>query len=211
MTVERAGTWRALARGWPVFVPVIVVEAGVQALLVLSDPVPEWSAGFLALVLTSLVALLGAVWLTVGAASAAVDGTGLLDRAWRRPIIVAWALAVGIVAVAASLLQLWATPFVLLLGSFVLPAAAVDDPGNLFARAYRPVVRTPVRWVLAVLAAVVLAVVTWIVALSFGFFVTGALGAVLTWLWFGVAATFVLALWCALYRRATPGGAAAVS
>ena len=132
--------------------PVIIVEAGVQALLVLSDPVPEWSAGFLALLLVSLLALLAAVWLTVGAASAAVDGTGgLLRRAWRRPIIVAWALAVGVVAVAVSLLQLWATPLVLLVGAFVLPAAAADDPGNLFARAYRPVVRTPVRWVLAVL------------------------------------------------------------
>ena len=208
MTAVPAGTWRAIARGWPVFVPVILVEAGVQALLVLSDPVPEWSAGFLALLLVSLLALLGAVWLTVGAASAAVDGTGgLLRRAVRRPIIVVWALAVGVVAVAVSLLQLWATPLVLLLGAFVLPAAAADDPGNLFARAYRPIVRTPVRWVLAVLAAVVLAVVTWVVALSLGFFITGALGAVLTWLWFGVAATFVLALWCSLYRRATPATA----
>jgi hypothetical protein len=200
-----AGTWRALARGWPVFVPVIIVEAGVQALLVWSDPVPEWSVGFLALLLVSLLALLAAVWLTVGAASAAVDGSGgLLRTAVARPMIVAWALAVGVVAVAASVLQLWATPLVLLLGSFVLPAAAVDDAGNLFSRAYRPVVRIPVRFVLAVLAALALAVATWVVALVFGFFVTGALGAVLTWLWFGLAATFVLALWCSLYRRATP-------
>jgi hypothetical protein len=188
-----------------VFVPVIVVEAAVQALLVWSDPVPEWNVGFVGLLLVSLLALLAAVWLTVGAASAAVDGSGgLVRRAVTRPAIVAWALAVGVIAVAASLLQLWATPFVLLLGSFVLPAAAVTDDGNLFARAYRPVVRTPLRWLLAVLAAVALAVVTWVVALLFGFFITGALGAALTWLWFGVAATFVLALWCSLYRRATP-------
>jgi hypothetical protein len=208
MTAAPAGTWRAIARGWPVFVPVIVVEAGVQTALVLSDPVPQWSTGFLALLLISLLALLAAVWLTVGAASAAVDGTGgLLRRAVRRPIIVAWALAVGVVAVAVSLLQLWVTPLVLLVGAFVLPAAAADDPGNLFARAYRPVVRTPVRWVLAVLAGVALAIATWVAALSFGFFITGALGAVLTWLWFGVAATFVIALWCSLYRRATPATA----
>jgi hypothetical protein len=208
MTAVPAGTWRAIARGWPVFLPVIAGEAGVQALLVLSDPVPEWSAGFLALLLVSLLALLAAVWLTVGAASAAVDGSGgLLRRAVRRPIIVAWALAVGVVAVAVSLLQLWAAPLVLLVGAFVLPAAAADDPGNLFARAYRPVVRTPVRLVLAVFGALVLAVVTWVIALNFGFFITGALGAVLTWLWFGLASTFVIALWCSLYRRATPATA----
>ena len=48
-TRAHAGTWRALARGWPVFVPVIVVEAAVQALLVWSDPVPEWNVGFVGL------------------------------------------------------------------------------------------------------------------------------------------------------------------
>jgi hypothetical protein len=58
-----------------------------------------------------------------------------------------------------------------------------------------------------VLAGGALAVVTWVVALSFGFFITGALGAVLMWLWLGIASTFVLALWCSLYRRATPSAA----
>ncbi len=177
MTVGAAGTWRALAHGWPVFVPVIMVEAGVQALLVLSDPVPEWSAGFLVLLLVSLLALLAAVWLTVGAASAAVDGTGGgLRRAWRRPVSWRgrWPSASSPPPLVAPAL---ATPSCCSSGRSCCPRppSMIGEP---VGRAYRPVVRTPARWALAVLGAVVLAVVTWIVALSFGFFVTGVLGAV---------------------------------
>ena len=40
------------------------------------------------------------------------------------------------------------------------------------------------------------------IALVLGFFVTGVIAVVATWLWFGVASTVLLCLWCAAFRRA---------
>ncbi len=203
------GTWRALGRGWPVFVPVIIAQAALQSLLITSDPVPESSWSFVALTVGSLLVVLVAVWLTTCTASAAVDGVPRqgLRRAVRRPGVLVWALAVGVVTVAASMLSLWLTPLVLLLGAFVLPAAAATERSPVVATAYRPVVQAPARTALAVLGALVLAVLSWVVALLLGFFITGVLAAFLTWLWFGAATAFVLCLWCSLHghgRRPQP-------
>lgn len=213
MSRTPVGVWRTFAHGWRVFLPVVLGEAAVQTALLASDPQPEASASFLALLAVSSAALLVAVWLTVAAASAAVDGDprDALRRARHRPVLLTWALAVGVLAAATSLLVLWLAPIVLLFGAFVLPAVAVDDEGGLFARAVRPLVRTPLRAVLCVLAAIGLAAITWVVALVLGFFLTGLPAAALTWLWFGLVATFVICLWCSLYRRANPVGAEVVA
>jgi hypothetical protein len=194
---------RALLRGWRVFVPVIILDAAAQSLLVWSNPTPKFSWQFSGLVLLSLLALLAAAWLTTAAASAAVDDVGglALQRIRRRPVIVAWLVAIGIVAVAASLLEVWMAPIALILGAFVLPPAAAEEP--VLRRAWSPIVRRPLGTVGLLVGVIVLALVTWIVALVLGFFVTGVLGAAITWLWFGLVGSYVLCLLCSLYRRST--------
>lgn len=192
---------RALARGWRVFVPTIIVDAAVQSLLIVSDPQPTFSWSFCGLVLLSLVVLLAAVWLTGAAASAAVDDVAgqALERAWQRPSILAWTAGIGAVSVGASLLEIWLAPLVLILGVFLLPVAAAGDRAVL-PRAWVPIVRAPVRTLLAVVAVIVLALVSWVIALVLGFFVTGVLGAAITWLWLGLVGSYVLCLWCSLYH-----------
>ncbi len=56
------------------------------------------------------------------------------------------------------------------------------------------------RALLAVVVGLVLAAVGWGIALVDGVFVTGAVSAALTWLWFGIVMTFLLS-WGAALRR----------
>jgi hypothetical protein len=199
---HRAGAWRAIGRGWPVFIPIIILEAAAQALLVVANPTPAVSPGFSLLVLGSAAALLVGVWLTIGAAVAAIDdGTrsAIIRDCGRRPVVLLWALAVGVVAVGAGLALLWLTPLVLLVGALVLPSAARSQRPVLSA-ALRPVTSAPLRVVLYLIATVLLAVLTWVVALLLGLFITGPLAAGITWLWFGLVATFVLCLSSSLDR-----------
>ena len=86
MTAVPAGTWRAIARGWPVFVPVISWKPACRRCWCCRTRCRSGVPGSSPSCSSRSLALLAAVWLTVGAASAAVDGTGgLLRRAWRRP------------------------------------------------------------------------------------------------------------------------------
>jgi hypothetical protein len=187
-----------------VFAPIVIVEAAVQAALVLPDPTPAWSWSFIGLVAVSAVAVLVAVWLVVVTASAVLDEDGPFgpDRALRRPGVLGWALVVGILAVAAAGLEVWLAPLVMLIGGFVLPPAARGDRRVLVV-AWRPFRHRPLRTALHLVAAVLLVAVSWVIALVCGFFVTGSLGAAVMWLWFGLAATYVLCQWSAVYARVT--------
>ena len=93
------------------FVPVVLGDAAVQAVLVLADPVPAFDAGFVALTLGSFVAVTVAVSLTTVAASAAVDG----HRSSRalHPAVVTWTLVGAVLATVVSLVEPLAVPAVL--------------------------------------------------------------------------------------------------
>ncbi|HMT49816.1 MAG TPA: hypothetical protein PKC36_06695, partial [Dietzia sp.] len=66
------GTWRGFARGARVTIPVVVVTALVQAVLVIGDPTPEGTWGFTLRAVASVVAVIVALWLVVWAAASAV-------------------------------------------------------------------------------------------------------------------------------------------
>jgi hypothetical protein len=59
----------------------------------------------------------------------------------------------------------------------------------------------PVCAVFALIAALVLVVISWLAAVLLGSFIPGPLSAFLTWLWFGVALVLLQCLWCSLYRQ----------
>lgn len=198
-----AGTWRAVARGWPVFVPVVVGNAVVQALLVLGDPVAEPDLGFTARVVVSAIAVVLTVAAAAIAALAAVDGRPLTGAdTWRRLVpVVGWTVGLGVLAACASLLVVWLGPLVLLTGS-LLPAVAAG-PGNPVPPAWRGLRAGPVRALVTTLAYLLLVVVGWVIALLLGLLVTGPLAAAATWLWLGLAAVVMLCAWSALLRRGT--------
>ncbi|OZD74934.1 hypothetical protein CH273_25970 [Rhodococcus sp. 05-339-2] len=190
-------------RGSAVLAAVVVVSALVQALTVLGDPVPTSSLGFAGLVAASAAALVIALWITASTALDVADGkaSDALGRAWRRPRVLMWCVALTLVAVALAILFPLLPIIVILVALLVLPAVA-DGQQNPFRAASATVRQSPGRCAIAAVVTIVAYVLAWVVALVLGFFVTGVVAAFVTWLWFGANTAALLILWSRLYRRA---------
>ncbi len=198
--------WRSAVRGWRVFLPVVVADAVIQALLVASDPVPTFSIGFGALVVTSAAAVVIALWCSAVAAEAAVGGVprAAPARIRQRPAVAVWVLGVGLVAALAGLVQPLLAPLVLVLGGFVLAAAATGRRNALTG--LQVLWRSPLRSMVTVVLAVLAFALSWIVALVLGLFLTGVAAAALTWVWLGVVSTLLLCRWASdVARLSSPG------
>lgn len=192
MTATHPGTWRILARAWRAIVVAVLVNATIQALLVVGQPATALDPWFVLRVAASTVSLI-----LLGAALAEAADAAAASRRLRplRPAVLAWSATVVVVAAAAWVVTPFAVPFVLVLGLVLLP---VGTPARFAVRALRPV-----RAVLAGALTIVLALVSWIVGLVSGFFVTGPLGALLAWIFAGCALAVTVALWTALHRPST--------
>ena len=189
----RASTARILGRGWRVFVPVVLVNAAVQALTTVPFLTPAADLWFLLLALGSAVALVVSAALVFAAAHAASDGTHL-RLTWRLVVAASLTvLAVGAVAVVA----LPVTPVALTLAFVVLPGVA---RGQVFA-GFRAFGAAPGRAIALTLATLMAIVLLWVGALLLGFLITGPLSAGLVWVGFGAAAVVLAAAWTALGQR----------
>ena len=197
---RRVGPWRAMASGWRVFIPAVVIDAAVQGMSVLGDPVPSLSWGFWLLVGASLLSVVLMVWGVSSAAAAAVTGRprSAFSNARRQWSTLVLSLLVAVIAVGAAVLQPLLPVLVLLLAAFVLPAVSA---GGTVRSGFTAVAAAPVRYLIAVIGFVVLVVLSWVVALVLGLFVTGPVAAGVTWLWFGLALVVVLCVFSSLYRR----------
>lgn len=183
-------TVRAVLAGWRVFLPVVLLTAVAQALLVLADPVPAVGWSFAGLALASFAVVVAAITLIAAAGAGRV-----------RPALPVWVAGLGLVIGAAAVLSPWLAPPLLLVGALVLPPVAdgAPRPVRTAFRAFRVI---PARAVAGLLVLLVVAVLSWAAALLSGLLVTGPLSAAVTWLWFGVLAVLVLGWSTALYRRA---------
>lgn len=180
-TAARARARRSGVVGLLGAVVVVVLHAGVQALLVLPDPTPEATPGFLALAAASAVAVVLALWLLV----AAVGG--------RRPspALILRCVLLLVVAAALSLLSPWLVPLTLVVGAPFLLA------GRGALAALR---RSPGRSLGVLVGSLVLALVLWAAAVASGLFLGPRWGAPATWLGLGLAAAVVLRLWAGVVR-----------
>jgi hypothetical protein len=175
---------------WLVMAATVVVGAGVQAATAAPGLGNASSGAFLVAALASLVAAVVEAALLAWAAHAVVHRS----RLGGLPLgLVVWSLVVVLVLAAVSVLVAPAVLLVLVAALCVLPAAAAGERNAL--RGFRVFRRTPLRTVLAALAVVLLGVVSWLVAVVAGFFLTGALGGAVMWLWFGTLSALVLVWW----------------
>ena len=192
-----SATWGAVARGWRVFAPAVVGGAAAQAALVVGDPKPLAGVGFALLVAASALVLAASVTVIAAGALSAVD-----RQRWRVPgTLVLWSVVMVVVAFAASLL---ASPLVLLailLALLVLPAAA-DGRSNPFPAGFAVFRHGAARTIGALVVALLLLLLSWLVALLLGFFITGPIAAGLTWLWFGVVGVILSCWFTVRCRRA---------
>ncbi len=161
---------------------IVVLNAVVQALTVLGDPVPVASLAFA-----------GSVALSVGAiaVSACAVVTVVHGARWRW-VGLAWMLGTVILAAALSILSPFLAPIAIVLGLIVVPGVVAGDGPLGGFRAFRT---HPVRHSFGVVGVLALTVVGWAAALVLGLFVTGFAGALATWLLFGALGALVVAGW----------------
>lgn len=196
MTAGTRGAAAAWLAGWRVFVPVTIVAATAQAATVLGSGRPAPDPVFALIAVVSLLVAGVALAIVAAGARAAVDRSPFRVPG---PRLLLWTLGLLVVASAAAVVFLPAAPLVAVAGAFLLPPVAAG--GRTGFRGFAVFRGHPVRAVLATLGLLLAVVIAWLSAVVLGLFVTGPLGAGLTWLVFGVVASAALCLTTALGRR----------
>lgn len=199
-----ARMWRA----WRVLLPVVVVNALVQGILLLPGALPYLTIVFVLTALLSFVILVASFGLIAAAMLQAVEGpvsTGaavdtLRDRTW--PLL-AWSLGLALVAIVAFALYI-VPGFVILALTPYLLLAVVDGQRNPVAVNFRTVGARWGRWLITALIMGVLCFGLWFLSALDGFFVTGAPGAVIAWLALGLVSAWFTCAWALIYRTVNP-------
>ena len=196
--------WRA----WQVIVPVVIVNALVQGLLLLPGTLPYLTIPFAISALLSFIALAASFGAVAAAMLQAVTGPvsartafgTLRARAWA---LLAWSL--GLVVLVTLGFALYIIPgFVLLALLPYLLLAVVDGQRNPLAVNVRTIAARWGRWIVTVLAMGLICLVMWLLSALDGFFVTGAPGSVIAWLVLGLVASWFTCAWALVYREVNP-------
>ena len=192
--------WRA----WRVLIPVVIVNAVVQSLLVLPGVLPYLTWAFVLLAVVGFLVMVVSYGMVAAAMLRSVDGqvrwTTVLPAVracWPRlllwSVVLLVAVTVGLALyVVPGILVLALTPYVLL--------AVVDgrpDPWRTNLRAIR--VRWG-RWLVTIAMMIVISALMWLLAALDGFFVTGAPAALIGWLVLGLVASWFVCTWALVYR-----------
>lgn len=195
-------------RGWWVLLPIILVNAVLQSVLVWLNPMPYLTFGFVALSVTSLLLLLLA-WCIVASAMLQAT-TGMVEMhvilkvirtrwapflGWSLALLAALVLGFSL-AVVPGLLITALFPFLLL--------AVVDGQSNPLATNFRVIAVRWGRWLITIIFMGFGGLVLWLLSSLDGFFVTGALGALAGWIVLGLAASWYTAAWAVVYRSVCP-------
>jgi len=191
-------------RGWKVILPVIVINAVLQALLVLLNVAPYLTALFVLVAVISFMILVKAYNFVAAAmlqaATGPVDVRSVYRNLWSRYwLLLAW--SVGLAVVVLIGLSLYVVPgFLVLALTPYLLLAVVDGQRNPLAVNFRTIGARWGRWLITVIAMGVVLFVAWFFAALDGFFITGAPGAFIGWIVLGVIATWFISAWSLIYR-----------
>ncbi len=191
-------------RGWSVIVPVVTVNAALQALLIWPNPdVDQWLA-VIGLALLSAVAFMLAYGLVGATALKVTEGS----VTWRQAMAVLrtngvryaiWALILLVVTMAG--LAIYAVPgFVILaITPFVL-LAALDGRPNPLAANFHAMGQRFWRWlVVVIITGAVIGIGSFAVALT-NFFVRGLAASFVAWLVAGLVLAWFTTTWALIYR-----------
>lgn len=188
--------WRIAARAWGVFIPVVALNAVIQAATVAPGLTPGFEAGFVLLALASFASLSASLAMMSAAAHSAATTSRFRWPGWWL-----WAAAAlaTLATTASGLASPLLVPFVLVLVLVLIPGVAAGDQSWLAGpRLFRA---APVRASLLTVGSLLALVGLWIVGLLLGFFVTGPISAIATWLVFGTTAAFLICAWTSISVR----------
>lgn len=197
-----------MGRAWRVLIPVIVVNAVVQALILLPGTLPYLSLPFVVLAVIGFVVMVisaGLVAATMlrprGQAARLGEAARVVkDRLW--PLLLWSVVLIALVTVGLSLyvvpglLVLAASPFLLL--------AVVDGQRRPWVVNLRVIAARWARWLVTVVVMAAICAVLWLFSALDGFFVTGAPAALIGWLVLGLVASWFLTAWALVYRSVHP-------
>ena len=199
-----ARMWRA----WRLLLPVVIVNAVVQGILLLSGVLPYLTVVFVLTALLSFVILVASFGLIAAAMLQAVEGKvsagAAIDtmRARTWPLL-AWSL--GLVLVAIAGFALYVVPgFIILALTPYLLLAVVDGKRNPLAVNFRTIGARWGRWLITVVLMGVISFLMWFLSALDGFFVTGAPGAMIAWLALGFVSAWFTCAWALVYRSVNP-------
>ena len=195
-----ARMWRA----WRVLLPVVVVNALGQGILLLSGVLPYLTIVFVLTALLSFVILVASFGLVAAAMLQAVAGPVSVgaavdtfrNRTW--PLL-AWSLGLVIVAIAGFAIYVVPGFIVLALTPYLL-LAVIDGQRNPIAVNFRTIEARWGRWLITVAIMGVICFVMWFMSDLDGFFVTGAPGAIIAWLVLGLVSAWFTCAWALIYR-----------
>ena len=199
-----ARMWRA----WRVLLPVVVVNALAQGILLLSGVLPYLTIVFVLTALLSFVILVASFGLIAAAMLQAVEGPvsagaaidTLRDRTW--PLL-AWSLGLVLVAIAGFAIYVVPGFIVLALTPYLL-LAVVDGQRNPIAVNFRTIGARWGRWLITVAIMGAICFIMWFLSALDGFFVTGAPGAIIAWLVLGLVSAWFTCAWALIYRSVNP-------
>ena len=212
-TTERAPLYRAsvlatgfarMWRAWRLLLPVVIVNALVKGILLLSGVLPYLTIVFAFTALLSFVILVASFGLIAAAMLQAVEGPvsagaavdTLRDRTW--PLL-AWSLGLVLVAIAGFALYVVPGFIVLALTPYLL-LAVIDGQRNPIAVNFRTIGARWGRWLITVAIMGAICFIMWFLSALDGFFVTGAPGAIIAWLVLGLVSAWFTCAWSLIYR-----------
>ena len=193
-------------RGWRVIVPVVLVNAILQALLIWPDPTPGDGIVPLLLALVSAVVFLVSYGLVSATALNVADG----PMGWSQAVTTlrtnsarysAWAVGLAVVTIAGlaiytipGLVVLALTPFLLL--------AALDGRANPLATNFHTMGRRFWRWLVTTVITGLVVIVGSLLSGLTTFFVRGSLASLLVWVVSGLVLAWFTTAWGLIYRSA---------
>jgi hypothetical protein len=192
-------------RGWRIVLPAIVINALMQAALLLPGVQPYLRIPFILIALIGFFVLVASLVLVTAAMLQAATGavtTGLVldtlkERFW---LVLLWSL--GLVLVVTIGLSLYVLPglVVLALTPFVV-LAVVDGQRNPLGTNFRVIRAQWGSWLWTIIVIALACVVLWFFSALNGFFVTGAPAAFFGWLVLGFASSWFISRWAGLYKK----------
>lgn len=197
--------WRA----WRILIPVVAVNALVQAALLIPGLMPYLSVAFVIASLLSFVVLVFAFGAVTTAMLQAAQGSVDYGSVWkalraRSLSLLLWSLAL-VIALTVGF-SLYVLPgFAVLAATPYLLLAVVDGRSRPLRVNFQTIGARWGRWLVTIGVLGILCLIVWVLALVDSFFVGGAVGSLIGWIVLGFVASWFICAWALIYQSLRAG------
>jgi hypothetical protein len=204
LTTAAIRMWRA----WRIVLPVALINASVQAILLLPGFLPYLSAPFIVTSLLSFAVLVASLGFITVAMLEAVQGRvhfrWVVQRVRARFLpLLAW--SIGLVVLVTLGFSLYVIPGFVILGlTPYLLLAVVDGRSRPLHTNFVTIGSRWGRWLVTIAVLAILCLVLWLLAALGGFFIGGPAGAFVAWLSLGIISSWFICAWSLVYRSVNP-------